>query len=784
MSFDFLNPWMLLGLTGISLPIIAHLLSKKKYEIVQWGAMQFLELGRETRRRVRLEEFLLLLLRILMIGLIAFWMSRPWASGGVFRHLVAAQPRDVVLVIDSSFSMGWEDGVRTPHQRAIDWAEEFLGELHSGDTVALLDARDQVRDVIGKPTRDFDWVREELDKLPPPSGTSNLAEACSRGIQILGQTTNLSREVIVITDAQSRCWSTGDASRWLRFDELRKQPTVLPRIWVVNVGDEIAKPRTNFTVGAIKLSRELTVTDFPIRISTTIRSSGGSVPVSKRVNLEIDGRVIPERAISVQLEPNGETTVEFEHRFATVGSYVVGVSVDGDALPGDNRSHAALLVAEALPALLVDGDDQLDPTRDETFFARAALSPPRQATPWVRAERATYADWNIAELDRYAAVILANVEQLTPAQIAALRHYVDEGGGLLWALGNRCRADFYNGELAREGLFPGRLTKVGSVPAPPPGATDPAGGIYLDDDSLELPWLTHFRLQNDGTLPETRFQQWWEIDLSATAPAPSASGTPRPAPVVAARLSTGSPLLIASDLGRGRILTMTSPLDADWSTLPTRTDYVPLLHEMVFFLASSATRRNVVPGVPLLLPVAADFVADDFAFYTPQGTEVAVKLTGSTQRKIARLNDTSLSGVYSLERKPRDSDPATRQYFVVDFDRGESDLTPLDETELAFLKKDGRMEFLRTLDELRAGILTDTSRAELWPWVLFFFLGMLVFEVWMTRRLVRGGHSAVDELPPEAEGELIPQEAILEVEEFEEHAAGAVPRGRTYRDSF
>ncbi|MCA9022389.1 MAG: BatA domain-containing protein, partial [Planctomycetaceae bacterium] len=42
MSFDFLNPMMLLGLLGISLPVLVHLLSRKKYDVVQWGAMQFL----------------------------------------------------------------------------------------------------------------------------------------------------------------------------------------------------------------------------------------------------------------------------------------------------------------------------------------------------------------------------------------------------------------------------------------------------------------------------------------------------------------------------------------------------------------------------------------------------------------------------------------------------------------------------------------------------------------------------------------------------------------------
>ncbi|MGE4001441.1 MAG: BatA domain-containing protein, partial [Planctomycetaceae bacterium] len=64
MSFGFLNAVMLLGLAGAALPVLVHLLSRRNYDVVAWGAMQFLELGRRTRRRIRLEELLLLLLRI------------------------------------------------------------------------------------------------------------------------------------------------------------------------------------------------------------------------------------------------------------------------------------------------------------------------------------------------------------------------------------------------------------------------------------------------------------------------------------------------------------------------------------------------------------------------------------------------------------------------------------------------------------------------------------------------------------------------------------------------
>lgn len=170
---------MLLGLLGIALPILAHLLSKKRYDVVAWGAMQFLELGRNARRKIRLEQFLLLLLRMLLIALVALALARPWAQGGFLSSLVSTQSRDVVFVIDGSYSMGWEGRSITPHAAATQWSHRFLEDLRPGDTVALIDARDEVRPVIESPTRDFSMLRDQLNELPSPGGSTNLAEAIS-----------------------------------------------------------------------------------------------------------------------------------------------------------------------------------------------------------------------------------------------------------------------------------------------------------------------------------------------------------------------------------------------------------------------------------------------------------------------------------------------------------------------------------------------------------------------------------------------------------------------------
>src|SRR5579859_4907536 len=109
MSFDFLgsflfNPVMLLGLGVLVIPIIIHLLNRRRYEVVDWGAMQFLQLSEAVRRRLMLEELLLLLLRMGLIAVLVLGLAGPFFESSVLSRFGGGN-RDIVLIFDGSSSM-------------------------------------------------------------------------------------------------------------------------------------------------------------------------------------------------------------------------------------------------------------------------------------------------------------------------------------------------------------------------------------------------------------------------------------------------------------------------------------------------------------------------------------------------------------------------------------------------------------------------------------------------------------------------------------------------------
>ncbi|WP_166826061.1 BatA domain-containing protein [Thalassoroseus pseudoceratinae] len=754
---NFFNPAMLLGLLGLSLPILVHLISKRRYDVVQWGAMQFLELGRNQRRKLRLEQLLLMLLRMALIALIVFALARPWVSSRWFSSIAERKTRDVVLVIDGSYSMGFEGGGLTPHQAAVRWAHRLIDELNSSDTVMLIDSRDQVRTIIPSPSHDLEMIRKELDEIPSPSGTSDLSAAVGKAVNLLSQGTNTAREIVVLTDGQALGWHAHENSTWARVDEAVAQAKFPPRIWVAdmtkidgaNENTSSLTDRPNYVVDRIELSRETTVPSFPVRIQTKISRYGAdSGNTIRQVDLEIDGQRLADQRRTVSLSPGEEETVEFTYRFPTVGSHLVSIVIENDALQGDNRADAVIVVENAFPVLLIDGDPSLEPTKGETFFLRAALTPSVAETPLIQATAMPLSVYTAdpPDLSDFRAVVLADVPQLADDEWKRLEQFVETGGGLFIALGDQIDPKNYNarGFADGEGLIPYQLTAI----------TSDAEGANVLSGSLDSTWLTMHRQDQGGELHTVRFLNWWKTELPPRD-APLDDEQIEALPTVAARLETGDPLLIEQRFGSGRVVLATSPTDlhSGWNTLAARRDvFVPLLHELIFYLAGQSSGRNTESGYPLSFPVAEDIDPSQYVFRDPADRErPPTPYEDDNGRLSLRLIDTDLPGVYRLMEQ---SETSTKkpEYFVVNFDRSESDLTPLTDADRLSLERDGRLSFLSGREELVDRMYDDAPNVELFRFLMLAFLVILVGEVFLTRQLVQGGHAELDDLVAPTDG--------------------------------
>src|SRR2546423_12866615 len=98
-------PIFLLGALAVSVPIVIHLLNRRKFERVVWAAMRFLRVSVEqNQRRIQIEDLLLLLLRCLLLLLLGLALSRPALRAAQAAGLFGPAQIAGVLVLDNSYS--------------------------------------------------------------------------------------------------------------------------------------------------------------------------------------------------------------------------------------------------------------------------------------------------------------------------------------------------------------------------------------------------------------------------------------------------------------------------------------------------------------------------------------------------------------------------------------------------------------------------------------------------------------------------------------------------------
>ncbi len=758
---SLINPWLLIGLAGIALPVIAHLLNRRRFDVVEWGAMQFLNPSRRTRRRLKLEELLLLLLRIALVTVIVLAVARPVIPSGFLGGFYSSGSRTVVLVIDGSNSMSRTDGMKTVHQTAVRRAMEFLRTLGPNDTVALIDARDVPRSVIESPLRDIRAVDDQLLNLPGPGGACDALAAIEKAIGILGRSSAAAREIVVFSDRQSQGWHPTSDADWARVDEMLKFPAVRPQIWVVDVGLPVDSSSRNVSVGRIEISREMSVPDFSVRLRVPIRNDSDR-EIQIPVRLQMEGQTLPGQTQDVSVPARSEGIAEFEHSARSSGTHVLTVTaeISGDAIVADNVSHAALHISDSLSVLLVNGVPSSTPAERATFYAELAFAPPEQGVPWVRTQVVDATDLTPEHFQKAAVVVLCNVGMIPDKAAKALADFSAAGNGVIIASGPNTTPESFEQTFVATGLLLQlRVTGIQEI-------SDTDVPLQLAPLSIQPGWLDRFRSDPSRSFLKAGFAAWVQtktVEPDVTESESSAISSKSGFPIALAQLSNGAPLILEARHGAGTVLMLTSTLDRTWTDLPTRSDFVPFLHEAVFHVASSRSHRNIGFAEPQVvrfsLPETAEITGNQsngnsasgrssekrpevFTITNPSKSKTTLPGTSDGTAAEAVFNETFVPGVYRVDG-PAEWPTPPRDAFVVNYDHAEDDLIELTIADKDRLATNDRIHFVPAFSELARQMYGEESTWELWAILMGLFLLLLVLELVLTRRSVQKGYGFV-----------------------------------------
>lgn len=731
-------PAMLWGLGALAIPVIIHFLNRRRGSIEDWGAMQFLGLGRRAQRRFQLTELLLMLGRMALIAMVVLALVRPMvapsqaleagSAANAFERSGGAQgePRDTVVVLDGSESMGLLAAGSSPRERAIDWARAYVNGLPGSSLVTLIDARDRVR-VLGGAALIRDRAIAELATLAPPRGASDLAAAITAGLEALAQGRHAAREMVVLTDGQQFAWRADEAARWALMKDVYRSTyhdtPFAPRILGVEFRAQAAADQADGRVGPLRASRPY----IPAHATITIRCSvnnAGPGPLDRDVDLLVDGGAVAQLRQHIgPIPPGGSAPLEFGVALERPGPHVVSVRLGtgDDPLDANDQSDLPLEVVEGLPVLVVDGG--AGDRGSDSRFLRAALSPSGDPSPSVLAQVIGARQFDKQSARGARVIALVNVSRLSGDQQTIVKETLASGGGLLVVPGPRTDASFYDGVLFESlGWLPARFKEWVRV-----DANAPTGIAHPLAVSFGGAVMGTFADNGEGRLSGAKLFSRWTLE-------------PRTEAAVTARLDTGETWVVEGAALGGKVAMLAGALDEDSGTLLVNADFVPWLHALVFHLAGASDQAlTLSPGTTASIALDDARVpigVDSIEVRLPDGRRSSVGVSRNGGRPSVRLTDTSEGGVYRL-MLPNELSPIANLLVASDVREREDAVRTDSDSEMLT----GDWPMLIETDGARAlqrvGAAARSAPRAAWRWLLLAALGGLCLEVVATRRLAR-----------------------------------------------
>ena len=714
LALNFANPVLLWGLGAASIPILIHLLNRRKHREVNWAAMRFLIAAMQRNsRRIRVEQWLLLLVRTLIIVLVVSAMAKPFLESLGALPIIAGRRSHHVLVLDGSLSMGYNATDVSRFEQAKSLAAQFVKDSRRGDAMSIVLMADPPRVVIGDPSPNYAEVLKELEQITLPHGGTDLAASFEAIVRVLDASSIPQKEVVFLTDLQTSSWKRPDGSRDEAFkNALAKINKHEARSVVIDLGKG---GEENHAVTDLKLDPPIVTAGNPIRARATLRNFGGSASASVKAQLVVDGQLGPEEMVTVPL--GEETPIDFSHTFATPGEHMLEVRIDEDKLKLDNQRWQAIPVREFLRVLLVDGHFKPEPFQAETDFLSQALSPPADSNgspSAIRAEVVSESQLMRSDLTQFDAVLLCNIAQFTEAEVSTLEEYLKQGGGVVVFGGDQVVRDNYNRLLYADGkgLLPAAIgPNVGNAAAK-------QASFGLDPLKYAHPLVSDFAGEKESVQASLTGARTYEFH-KLTLPKGSMAK-------VALAFDNGDPAVIEVPRSRGTVIQVATSADTGWTTWPLHQSFPPVMEKIVLEAAAGRlSERNVKVGQPLDQALPGSGAGAAVSVSLPDGRTLPSKLQVDGGVSLLHFEETEVSGPYQVKVGPP---LALENVFAANPDPAESDLAKFDRSGLAEALPGWKFAYVTNSKELSRNAGSVSHRGELHRPMLMAVLALLIVE--------------------------------------------------------
>jgi len=695
-----LAPLFLAGLAGLALPLIFHLVRRTPRGKQQFSSLMFLApTPPRLTRHSRLDQVLLLLMRLAALALLAFAFARPFLRESSLLSITDLPQRRVALVMDTSASMQRGD----LWQQAIAAAKKELDNLAPHDEVALYTFADRVQTVVGFATPEktstvppAQIVRQSLGDLQPSWSAGDLGSALSAIASELDAVTDVNQkqapaQLIVISDFQ----------RGSKLDAL--QGFAWPdQIRVVSKPVSL-KQNSNATLQLLASDEEETITEPRVRVVNTADSTKDQFFVywyNPQQPKATEGEV------AVYVPPGQSRVVKLPRPMSNL--LADRVMLRGDSSGFDNAFYVVPPRQQQI-SLVYWGSDAADDPQGLQYYLRLATDgdPLRQVE--ISATDSDEGKLLAAALPQIVVV----TKGTTASQQQGLQTFVERGGSLVLVPPDQAAAAvlkhfFTDLELGNEPERRGEddFQILGEIEFTHPLFIPFANPRYNDFTRIHFWRHRPLRLKTEAS----------QLEVSTR---------------VLASFDNGDPWLLERSLGKGRVWAFTSGWQPEESQLAVSSKFLPLVGSLLDqAVGGTASLSGTIVNGLVTLPAKRE---NEVKIHKPMGKSIAVEPTA------AQFRETDEPGIYQAGS----GEEVFR--FAVNLAPSESDTAPLspEQLEQLGLKLEKSVSAAERLSRQRQERDTELEgRQQVWRWLIFGCLGFVILETWWAGRASRATTNA------------------------------------------
>ena len=676
-----LAPAFFAGLAAIAIPVVIHMIHRERRETVPFPSLMFLrKIPYRSVRRQKIRHLLLLALRCLALAIVVAAFARPFFERKVAAAPAAGDGREVVILIDRSYSMA-NAGRWT---RAVEAANTIASQIRALDRVSVVTFASSAAQIV-EPTTDRGRVERTLAVTKPGSETTRYASGFRMAAQILAGSDLPRREIVLISDFhKSGLGQNDDVS--------------LPEGVAVRTIDVSRKEADDVAVASVSVAR--TQAGDRARATVTARTTNlGDAPKTIEATLELAGRRVDSKRVTIPARSTSQVVFAGAPVLSEASRGVVRITTDSQ--PSNDAFFFTVSEELGAAALIIEPSR---PRGNMSLFVTRALAVADD--PPVRATAKAVENVTTTDLRGRSLIVLNEAGLPTGTLGAELRARVKAGAMLFVVPGDAPMAP--NGPSATEwrSVLP---ASVGAV-------ADRSDGARWSSVDFSNALFEPFRASRAdfSSVAITRYRTLVPVPDSAQ---------------VIAKLDDGAPLLVERVVGEGRVLMWAGTLDPSWNDLPFHPLWVPFVHQLARRSVMGRDARSwfTAPHVLNLATEDANAVVE-----SPSGQRV--RMAADSQRPSIELKE---RGFYEI-RGGTTAIGAGRPV-AVNVDLVESDLSHMDPAELvAAITSRGQRGAAEQTSTPFAGTAQELERRQaIWWYLLMAALLLLAAETFISNRLSR-----------------------------------------------